>query len=127
MKDKARFDAAVARIRERSARPCPYAPEAFAFIYQAIEATSAELAHDGQKGHMSAEQVYKGCIEYALLQFGPLADSVFQQWGIHESSDVGNIVYLLIEERILSKQKDDQLEQFEGFEPPALFIDRYFA
>jgi uncharacterized repeat protein (TIGR04138 family) len=54
-----------------------------------------------------------GISEYALDQFGPMAMTVLHHWGIRQTLDFGKIVFALIGVKLLSKQPEDKLEDFD--------------
>jgi uncharacterized repeat protein (TIGR04138 family) len=47
-------------------------------------------------------------------EFGLLARTVFRQWGITRSDDLGEIVFNLIDANLLSKTERDRRSDFEG-------------
>ncbi|HTQ30800.1 MAG TPA: Minf_1886 family protein, partial [Opitutaceae bacterium] len=49
---------------------------------------------------------------YALDQFGPLAKTVLNEWGITRCADFGDIVFNLIEYNVFSKNENDRREDF---------------
>ena len=53
-----------------------------------------------------------GIAEYARGQFGPIARSVFDHWGIHATVDFGHIVYNLIDAELMNKTEEDSLDDF---------------
>jgi uncharacterized repeat protein (TIGR04138 family) len=50
---------------------------------------------------------------YALQQFGPMAKTVLNYWGVYETLDFGRIVFSLIGAKLLSQQPGDKLEDFD--------------
>ena len=60
---------------------------------------------------------------YALEEYGPLALAVMEQWGVTESSHVGDLVYNLIEVGVFGKQEGDRREQFDGLTPVAMLLN----
>jgi uncharacterized repeat protein (TIGR04138 family) len=62
--------------------------------------------------------------EYALEQYGFMAKTVLNSWGIFNTGDFGEIVYNLIRVKEMRKSKSDRREDFdnqyifeEAFEP----------
>ena len=49
---------------------------------------------------------------YALEQYGPLAKTVLNAWGVRRCSDFGDIVFNLIEYNVFSKTESDRREDF---------------
>jgi uncharacterized repeat protein (TIGR04138 family) len=59
----------------------------------------------------------------ALTRFGMLARDVLEDWGIRSSSDVGDIVYSLIESGDLKRSPTDSRADFDN----VLDFDRVFS
>ncbi len=89
-----------------------YAAEAYGFIRQALDVASEHFHKSKESPHLSAEELYLGACAHALEEYGPLARLVLAEWGIRESSDIGAIVYNLIEVGVFGKQEGDSREQF---------------
>jgi uncharacterized repeat protein (TIGR04138 family) len=51
--------------------------------------------------------------QYAVEEFGYLAKSVLNSWGIYKTRDFGNIVFNLIEIGRMKKTREDRLEDFD--------------
>jgi len=111
MKAYRTFDEAVEKIRLIHK---DYSSEAYHFLHDAMDYSSSQLCNKEKKGHLSAEELYLGCCDYAIHEYGPLAPEVLAHWGIHKSSDIGNIVYNLIEIRVFAKQKSDSKNEFDN-------------
>jgi uncharacterized repeat protein (TIGR04138 family) len=52
--------------------------------------------------------------DLALHRFGPMARTVLEHWGIGRTTDVGNIVFALVECGVLIKQDEDSLADFDN-------------
>ena len=108
------FDAAlrverIARLDER------YQVEAYFFVLEGLEHTQKKLKRTGkskQERHVSGQELCDGLRSLALKQFGPLARTVFQQWGVSKTRDFGEIVYILIQNDMLGKTDSDSIEDF---------------
>jgi uncharacterized repeat protein (TIGR04138 family) len=93
-----------------------YDEEAYEFIGEAVSFTSTKLFRIGKlrKGnHISCEDLLNGIAEYAFLQFGPLAGTVLENWGIKSSQAIGNVVFNMIDENLLAASDDDNPLKFE--------------
>lgn len=44
-----------------------------------------------------------------------MASTVLKEWGLRNGKNVGEMVFLLIEEDVFSKQPEDSLDDFKGF------------
>ena len=63
--------------------------------------------------HLSGVELAWACRDFALEQFGMLANSVLTHWGIQATEDFGQIVFMLIDVGLLARQPSDRLEDFE--------------
>lgn len=96
-----------------------YDPQAFHFIRDALDFTthSLEKPTEGASRHVSGRQLTEGIRKYALKEFGPMAASVFKEWGITKTEDFGRIVFMLVESGKLGKTQDDRIEDFmDGYD-----------
>ncbi len=94
-----------------------YHTEAYFYMHRAMERASSHFSSNGQRRHLSAEELYLACCTQALEEYGPLAIKVLENWGIHSAQDMGQIVYKLIEVGIFSSQPEDRLEDFYPLPP----------
>jgi len=87
-----------------------YRFEAYGFLLSALHHTVGKM---DKPRHISGEELLNGIRDYALEQFGPMARSVLNHWGIHETYDFGKIVFAMVEAGVLRKQPDDKIEDFK--------------
>jgi len=108
---------AVDRIRETEPR---YRREAYGFVVAALGATvqalPPERLADPVQRHLSGRELLCGLVRLARLEFGALATTVFREWGVLSSEDVGRIVFRLVEAGELSARPEDSAENFRGFD-----------
>ncbi|MCK9594760.1 MAG: hypothetical protein PHH68_06130 [Candidatus Omnitrophica bacterium] len=86
-----------------------YKPDAYEFVLEALYFTQKELK---KSGHISGKELLEGVREFALQQYGPMARTVFTHWGISKTDDFGNIVFNMIDKKLLSKTEMDTIEDF---------------
>ncbi len=71
----------------------------------------------GRKGrplrHVNGQDLCHALREFAHEQFGLLARHVLAGWGIHSTSDIGEIVYNLIKIGEMTKSDSDRREDFD--------------
>ena len=67
------------------------------------------LAHAAGTG----QELLEGIKEFALNAFGPLAFTVFSEWGIHTTEDFGEIVFNLVDAGRLGKTESDSRDDFK--------------
>lgn len=107
MDEKNNFYAAVEEIYLRDKR---YKPDSYEFAMQALHFTQNKLK---RSGHLSGRELLAGIQEFAIEEYGPMAKTVLKHWGINKTEDFGNIVFNLIEKKILSKTQEDSLGDFK--------------
>ena len=119
------FQKVIDRILLRDQR---YASEAYAFVSDAVSYTAEKIHKAKPRGqrHVSGQELITGSMELALKQFGPLAGSVFSEWGIKNGPSIGNVVFTLIGEGILRASENDKLEDFSGFDNLCEALDAPF-
>jgi uncharacterized repeat protein (TIGR04138 family) len=96
-----------------------YAYEAYEFMFEALSHTQ-EMAgkvpiggeSPGEEHHVSGPEILMGAADLAREEFGFLARTVFHQWGVRRSDDLGEIVFNLIEAGLLSKTDTDSRADF---------------
>ena len=94
------------RIRARAGR---YDERAFLFVLAALEYRQARLP---ERRHISGEELSHACRDFALDQYGLLARTVLEHWGIRRTADFGAIVYALIDAGLLVRREEDREEDF---------------
>jgi uncharacterized repeat protein (TIGR04138 family) len=115
------FDEALELIRARDPR---YQGDAYMFVREALEHTQKSISKDnrGHLRHVSGQELLHGIRQYALQQFGPMAMTVFEEWGIHHCRDFGEIVFNMVEIGLLAKTEKDSRSDFEnGYDFPEAF------
>ena len=114
------FEDAVEQILQKNEY---YPADAYFFIRAALDATVEKCRKPAENPHLSAEELYFGFCAYALEEYGPLALAVMEQWNIDTSSDVGNLVYNLIDVGVFGKQEGDRRDQFDNLTPVFILLN----
>ncbi len=107
MSDVTTLEAALADIRRRDGK---YNERAYVFVLAALEYAQTKLP---ARRHLSGVELAWACRDFALEQFGMLANSVLTHWGVRTTEDFGQIVFILIEVGLLARQPTDRIEDFE--------------
>ncbi|MEM9185878.1 MAG: Minf_1886 family protein [Planctomycetota bacterium] len=68
---------------------------------------------DEPEQHVSGQDLCEAIRQYALSQYGLLARSVLDHWGVHSTGDFGEIVFNLIEIGKMKKTSSDRREDFD--------------
>jgi uncharacterized repeat protein (TIGR04138 family) len=85
--------------------------EAYQFVQESLEFTRRKLT---RRGHVTGRELSEGVRDLALERFGLLAKTVLNQWGICSTGNVGDIVYNMIDAKIMVKQDSDIREDFDN-------------
>ena len=101
------FYAVVEKICRQDKR---YKPDAYEFVIQGLGFTQKKLK---KATHISGVELAGGLRDFAINQYGALAAKVLAHWGINQTQDFGNIVFNLIEKKLLAKTKEDSLSDFQ--------------
>lgn len=97
----------LARLREKNPR---YTDAAYVFLLSALQHT---IDHLEEPRHITGRELAEGCRDLAIAQYGPMARTVLEHWGVHSTEDMGSIVFALIECGVLIKQDSDSQEDFQ--------------
>ena len=122
----ANFDEALDQIVLKDPR---FPREAYIFVREALDHTQkkvdkggkAESRHatgeepaEGKIRHVTGQQLLAGIRDYALNEYGPMALTVLNEWGIRRCEDFGELVFNMVENHLLAKTKKDTRDDFKG-------------
>jgi len=99
-------DEVMARVRAHAGR---YDERAFLFVLAALEFEQCRLP---ERRHITGAELSRACRDFAREQYGLLARSVLEHWGVRSTADFGAIVYALIEAGLLVRRDEDRVEDF---------------
>ncbi|MGE4159012.1 MAG: Minf_1886 family protein [Planctomycetota bacterium] len=106
------------RTLEEAAKMSGWHMEAYQFILESLQRTLKEQhAARGPKTrrkHITAQELLKGVVTHAADRFGYLAPTVFSQWGVRRSEDVGSMVFQMIDLKLLKKNRSDKQSDFDS-------------
>ncbi len=127
------------RMRSIAAQDGRYSPEAFLFVSKAIgqtvewikkgvlkpeDAPGSSREEQGGMFHVSGKELLAGFRRLARERWGLLAPRVLESWGVQRTEDVGEIVFLMVEDEELQwrRRPSDTREDFaNGFDFEAAF------
>lgn len=96
-----------------------YPVEAYEFVCDAVPFTQELLDREPHEYddpntdyHISGAELVRGACELAIQEFGMMASTVFRQWNVRRTDDIGNIVFNLIRAERLSQSEDDEPADF---------------
>src|SRR3990172_5103161 len=105
------FETAILDLAQKHGR---YKPNAYRFVVESVGFTVSRLT---EKRHVTGHELLLGIRELALQAFGPMAKTVFEQWGIVRTEDFGQIVFQLVDAGLLGKTDTDKPSDFaRGFD-----------
>lgn len=120
------FQDALEKILKQDNR---YHAEAYAFLRDALEATlkrRKKARKDSVTTHVSASELLDGFRHHTLQEFGPMAITVLNYWGLSGPEDVGNIVFNLVQSGVFGKTDEDTIESFrEGYDFNEAFVQPF--
>jgi uncharacterized repeat protein (TIGR04138 family) len=111
-----------------------YKIEAYAFVFEALRYAHEVLGMGGvakpeptksteaggrvakepaTERHLTGQELCEGIRQYALEQYGFMARSVLESWGVRNTGDFGEIVFNLIRAGEMRKTDSDRREDFD--------------
>ncbi|MBI2193098.1 MAG: hypothetical protein HYU36_14055 [Planctomycetes bacterium] len=108
MANRESLEDALARLTRANPR---YALEAYYFLYEALDFTQKKL---DREGHVTGRELLEGIRALALEQFGLMARTVLESWGVQTTDDFGEMVFLLVLNDLLKKTDKDCRDDFRN-------------
>lgn len=107
----AKFEHAIERIYYLDRR---FDPHAYLFLKDSLDFTLKRIAESnaGKQRHVSGQELLIGFRDLALQEFGPMASTLMAEWGLTCSRNIGEMVFLMIEEQVFGRQESDTIEDF---------------
>lgn len=107
------FDATLENILAADSR---YHRDAYLFVREALDFTQKQILKDnrGQVRHVTGQELLNGIKQLALQQFGPMTTTVFEEWGVKNCRDFGEIVFNMVEIGLLAKTDKDSRDDFQN-------------
>lgn len=99
-------------IEEIAVKDSRYKEDAYEFVMEALSYTQKRSK---TSRHVSGEQLLKGIKDLLLKKYGPMTMTVLNHWGIRTTEDFGNLVFNLVNNHVLSKTEEDDIELFKNF------------
>lgn len=113
-----------------------YETGAYLFMRQALDFTLTrirEQEEETQHRHVTGQELCEGIRDHAIEQYGPMAMTLLEHWGITGTEDFGQIVFNLVEFGVFGKTETDSVEDFnavydfrkvfvEPFQPSKAFL-----
>jgi uncharacterized repeat protein (TIGR04138 family) len=117
----AKFKTEINKIIEKDRR---YPADAYEFVSGAVTFTVKALQKENKKSrHITGKELLGGMSRHALEQFGPLAGEVLRSWGLVSGPAVGDVVFNLVNQGLLSASESDSPRDFDvEFDFGAVFV-----
>jgi uncharacterized repeat protein (TIGR04138 family) len=104
------------------ARDSRYTIQAYAFVFEALEYTKSlkkrsrvrSRGRSAPSRHVTGRELCEGARRLALENYGLMALTVLNLWGIRSTSDLGEVVYNLIASGELEKTPSDARSDFDN-------------
>jgi uncharacterized repeat protein (TIGR04138 family) len=114
------IDTAIYDLAQKHGR---YKPNAYHFTMDAVQFTVRKAR---EIRHVTGGELLEGIRELALARFGPMAKTVFEQWGVGSTEDFGEIVFQLVDQGLLGKTEADKRSDFaSGFDFDEAFVRKF--
>jgi uncharacterized repeat protein (TIGR04138 family) len=105
-----------------------YTLDAYVFIFEALQYAQNELGMGAEgpsepapereepspERHVTGQELCEAIRRYALEQYGYMAKTVLNRWGIHGTSDLGEIVFNMIRIGHMRKTPSDARVDFDN-------------
>jgi uncharacterized repeat protein (TIGR04138 family) len=101
-------DGVMDQIRLREHR---FEERAYLFVLAALEYCQTRMT---ERRHITGPELAQACRDLALQRFGVTARLVLDHWGVRSTSDIGDIVFTLVDLGLLISQPQDSRDDFIG-------------
>jgi uncharacterized repeat protein (TIGR04138 family) len=89
----------------------PYAKAAYLFVFEGLDRA---VARRKQGRHVTGRELLEALHDLAQKKFGHKAKAMLNSWGVFTCEDFGEIVFALVDWKILAKLPTDCMEDFRG-------------
>ena len=105
------------KIKELARADGRYHPDAFHFICDGLEYVMKEtrrISKYPDDRHIRGVALAQGMAKLALKRWGYMARLVLKRWGVTSTLDFGEIVYMMIDKKLMRAQPGDSIMDFEN-------------
>ena len=90
-----------------------FTADAYGFVQEALAYTVKMLDRErALSRNISGPELLEGVRKYAIEEYGPLAKTVLNTWGLTRCEDIGDVVFHLVAKGILRKTEEDSPRDF---------------
>jgi uncharacterized repeat protein (TIGR04138 family) len=105
------FEEVLDQILKKDSR---YHRDAYLFVRESLDHTQKMVGKESKAlRHVSGQELLAGIREYALQQYGPMAITVLQEWGVRSCRDFGDLVFIMVDYGLLAKTEKDTRTEFD--------------
>ena len=98
------------RLEEIAKEDGRFGPNALKFVYEGLGYTAKKIPTES--AHITGQTLCEGLRKLAIEKWGRLAMLVLNTWNIKTTRDFGEIIYLMIENKWMSAQPTDSINDF---------------
>ena len=88
-----------------------YHEDAYEFVLDALTFTQKKFK---KEKHVTGKELLEGIKILLMQRFGPMTMTILEHWGITGTEDFGNVVFNLVNNKVLSKTEEDDIESFRN-------------
>ncbi|MCH2208586.1 MAG: hypothetical protein MK132_22330 [Lentisphaerales bacterium] len=90
--------------------------DAYYFLNEAVIFSAEYFSKPefGTNRHLSGPELLDGIREFTLSEFGPMSMTVLKRWGLHNTLDIGHVIFNLIDAGVLAASPQDRLGDFDS-------------
>jgi uncharacterized repeat protein (TIGR04138 family) len=109
-----------------------YRPVAYRFVLDSLDHTLRSRgarglpAADAPPSNVSGRDLLENARDLAVDRFGALARDVLAHWGIQRTDDIGEIVFHMVEAKLLRKTDTDSLDDYRDVFELGTALDERF-
>ena len=86
------------------------------------------ISRSGRNRHVGGRDLLVSIRDLGAQRFGPMAKTVFNQWGVVATEDFGQMVFNLIDVGLLQRRQQDTIHDFaDGYDFERVFVQDYRA
>ena len=102
--------------------------DAFYYVARAIESAHDRIKKkEHRKRHISGRELVQEIVRLARAEFGYLAWTVFREWGWDSTEAIGDVVFIMVDNGILSARESDSPQDFVQVCDLAAVLERDYA
>lgn len=101
------------------ARATRYPLDAFHFVRRGLDHTVRNIHPNPEEltereRHVSGRQLSEGLRDFAIEQYGGLAQMILHRWRIRRTEDFGRIVFAMVEGGLMQATESDTIRDFDA-------------